>query len=297
MARKELAMKRSFDVSSAGRSEHLERLVIRLREEPTVERSAQEAARLEARVLAGIDRALSAAPESSRSAAPESSRSAAPESSRSAAPESSPRFSRWLEGGAAGVLIAAVVLLGLWALGTPGEPEPISAEPPTRPRDRAGLEVSRAPAPAPDPTSAPSAARSAAPPVHPRVAERRAASPQRAEARPSISSPAEENALPNRRQSTLNEENLLFEAAVEAERRGDLDQALVSLEHLLTSNPRSPLAQQAMVRRFRALQRAGRSEAAASAAQAYLKAYPHGFAAGEARAARDAWSHPDGGTP
>jgi hypothetical protein len=274
-------MKRSLDVSSAGRSEHLERLVIRLREEPTVERSAQEAARLEARVLAGIDRALSAAPESSHSAAP----------------ESSPRFSRWLEGGAAGVLIAAAVLLGLWALGTPGGPEPISAEPPTRPRDRAGLEVSRAPAPAPDPTSVPSAARSTAPPVHPRVAERRAAPPPRAEALPSVSSPAEENAPPNRRRSTLGEENLLFEAAAEAERRGDLDQALVSLEYLLTSYPQSPLAQQAMVRRFRALQRAGRSESAASAAQAYLKAYPHGFAAGEARAAMDAWAHPDGGTP
>jgi hypothetical protein len=52
----------------------------------------------------------------------------------------------------------------------------------------------------------------------------------------------------------------------------------------VTRYPASPLAQEAHVERFRALERMGRHSAAVSAARLYLVAYPNGFARDEAKA-------------
>jgi hypothetical protein len=82
--------------------------------------------------------------------------------------------------------------------------------------------------------------------------------------------------------STLGEENRLFESAAKATRAGNVDAALADLDQLLNQHPQSPLAQGALVRKFRLLASAGRAEAAASAARRYLQLYPTGFAIAEA---------------
>lgn len=84
--------------------------------------------------------------------------------------------------------------------------------------------------------------------------------------------------------STLAEENRLFKTAAEADRGGDVDGALTHLDKLLIEHPRSPLAQTALVRKFRLLAKAGRSDAARKEAARYLASYPTGFAVNEARA-------------
>jgi hypothetical protein len=84
--------------------------------------------------------------------------------------------------------------------------------------------------------------------------------------------------------STLGEENRLFQDAAEASRRGEVEVALGQLERLLRDFPQSPLAQTALVRKFRLLAKAGRTTEAAREAERYLKSHPNGFAVSEAQA-------------
>ena len=84
--------------------------------------------------------------------------------------------------------------------------------------------------------------------------------------------------------STLAEENRLFKASAEASRRGDVAGALARLDQLLAEHPRSPLAQTALVRKFRLLAGAGRRDEAGREAARYLASYPTGFAVSEAQA-------------
>ena len=60
------------------------------------------------------------------------------------------------------------------------------------------------------------------------------------------------------------------------------------LDKLLTDYPRSPLAQTALVRKFRLFATAGRTAEAEREAERYLRSYPTGFAVSEARALRGA---------
>jgi hypothetical protein len=82
--------------------------------------------------------------------------------------------------------------------------------------------------------------------------------------------------------STLAAENELYRRAVAAARGGDDARAVGLLDVFLSRFPRSPLAQNAAVERFRALVRSGRRDGAARAADQYLSAYPNGFAREEA---------------
>ena len=84
-------------------------------------------------------------------------------------------------------------------------------------------------------------------------------------------------------ESTLAEENRLFKRAADASRDGDVTSALAQLDRLLQSHPASPLAQTALVRKFRLLAKAGRSDEAKREAERYLAAYPAGFAVREAQ--------------
>ncbi len=84
--------------------------------------------------------------------------------------------------------------------------------------------------------------------------------------------------------STLGEENQLFKEAADAGRSGDVGGALQRLDKLLVEHPASPLAQTALVRKFRLLQKAGRVDEARREAERYLLAYPSGFAVDEAQA-------------
>ncbi len=95
-------------------------------------------------------------------------------------------------------------------------------------------------------------------------------------------------------QSTLGEENQLFKEAAEAGRNGDVSGALSRLDKLLVEHPASPLAQTALVRKFRLLQKAGRSDDARREAERYLAAYPTGFAVDEAQALKAAAAEPGG---
>jgi outer membrane protein assembly factor BamD (BamD/ComL family) len=85
-------------------------------------------------------------------------------------------------------------------------------------------------------------------------------------------------------QSTLAEENRLFKEAAEAGRSGDVQGAVSRLDQLLREHPASPLAQTALVRKFRLLEKAGRLDEARREAERYLQAYPTGFAVKEAQA-------------
>lgn len=85
-------------------------------------------------------------------------------------------------------------------------------------------------------------------------------------------------------QSTLAEENQLFKDAAEAGRNGDVNGAVSRLDKLLVEYPASPLAQTALVRKFRLLAKAGRTDDARREAERYLNAFPTGFAVSEARA-------------
>lgn len=82
--------------------------------------------------------------------------------------------------------------------------------------------------------------------------------------------------------STLGAQNQLFREAVEAARSGDTAGALERLDRLLGSYPDSPLAQNALARKFRLLSAAGQQQAAATEARRYLRQYPTGFAVSEA---------------
>lgn len=84
-------------------------------------------------------------------------------------------------------------------------------------------------------------------------------------------------------QSTLAEENQWFKQAAEASRNGDVSGALSKLDQLLREHPQSPLAQTALVRKFRLLAKAGRTEESRREAKRYLSTYPTGFAVSEAQ--------------
>jgi hypothetical protein len=83
--------------------------------------------------------------------------------------------------------------------------------------------------------------------------------------------------------STLAEENRLLEAAAAASNGGDYGTAIATLNELLRRFPGSPLAPEAKVARFRALEKSGDIAAAAREARAYLAAYPEGAAREEAK--------------
>lgn len=84
-------------------------------------------------------------------------------------------------------------------------------------------------------------------------------------------------------ESTLAEENRLFKEAAEAGRNGDVQGAVSRLDELLRDHPASPLAQTALVRKFRLLAKAGKLGEARREAERYLQAYPTGFAVKEAQ--------------
>jgi hypothetical protein len=117
---------------------------------------------------------------------------------------------------------------------------------------------------------------------------RRRLDPPRLEPKPEITTlapqpepPAPGPEPPN---STLARENQLFREAADASRRGDLERALTGFDELFQNHSTSPLAQTALVRRFRLLAKAGRTDEARRDAKRYLGTFPNGFAAGEARA-------------
>ncbi|MEP7050342.1 MAG: FecR domain-containing protein [Pseudomonadota bacterium] len=84
-------------------------------------------------------------------------------------------------------------------------------------------------------------------------------------------------------QSTLAEENRLYTQALARAGGAELPSALSDLATLIQRYPRSPLAQNARVERFRLLQQSGNGVAAAEEARRYLSEYPSGFARNEAR--------------
>ncbi|HEX2870439.1 MAG TPA: hypothetical protein VHP33_04270 [Polyangiaceae bacterium] len=105
--------------------------------------------------------------------------------------------------------------------------------------------------------------------------------PSNAAVVPSTSASTAASAEP---ESTLAEENRLFKEAAEAGRNGDVHGAVSRLDKLLHDHPASPLAQTALVRKFRLLEKAGRLDEARREAERYLQAYPTGFAVKEAQA-------------
>jgi TolA-binding protein len=107
--------------------------------------------------------------------------------------------------------------------------------------------------------------------------------PPRASSAPSVAS-APSSASTVEPRSTLGEENQLFKDAAEASRNGDVNGALGRLDTLLVEHPRSPLAQTALVRKFRLLAKAGKVADARREAERYLSSYPTGFAVSEAQA-------------
>lgn len=127
----------------------------------------------------------------------------------------------------------------------------------------------------PQPEAPPERATAAALPVALPSATPRASAPAPLLS-PSVANPPEP-------QSTLAEENRLFKDAAEAGRNGDVNGAVVRLDKLLQQYPASPLAQTALVRKFRLLAKAGRTAEARHEAERYLSAFPTGFAVNEAR--------------
>lgn len=172
------------------------------------------------------------------------------------------------------VALAAAVPLGIYALGArqpshsptaiareptvPAKATLPSEKPPPR-AEREPAAVVAAPRKAPVPSAAPPAAEP----------------PESGVASPAAS--AESG-------STLAEENKSFSEAVRAAHGGNVDGALNGFEQLLSGHPQSPLAQTALVRKFRLLASTGRGAEAAAEAQRYLRLYPTGFAEREARA-------------
>lgn len=80
---------------------------------------------------------------------------------------------------------------------------------------------------------------------------------------------------------TLSEQNALYEAAVIAQRGGDLTGAVAGLEKVIVGAPESPLAETALVQEFRWLS-ATQPAAAREAALRYLVRFPMGTARAEA---------------
>jgi hypothetical protein len=92
------------------------------------------------------------------------------------------------------------------------------------------------------------------------------------------------HAQPAAELSTLAQENDLYAAASRAAREGNDALAIGDLNSLLSRYPNSPLAQNARVDRFRALNRSGHAQEAVAQARRYLADYPNGFARDEAKA-------------
>lgn len=118
-------------------------------------------------------------------------------------------------------------------------------------------------APETDPPAAPASVAAEAPPVSARQPARTLA--------------------PSAKTSSLAEENALLEAALASGRRGDDAREIQLLGEFLRRFPRSELAQNAEVERFRALSRRGDTVTAARLARRYLGDHPDGMARDEAR--------------
>ena len=84
-------------------------------------------------------------------------------------------------------------------------------------------------------------------------------------------------------ESTLAEQNRLYQSALEARRRGDDARAVSILNDLLARFPQSPLTQEARIERLRCLDRLGDHGGAAAEARKYLVDYPEGFGRDEAK--------------
>lgn len=123
--------------------------------------------------------------------------------------------------------------------------------------------------------SAPPSKRTAADPTGERSASptrRRGNTPTLGEARSPTPAPAEKLTLENR----------LFQSALDARNSGDAKKAAELLGELLVRHPRSKLAHEARIERFRLLLRSGDTRAAVRDAQRYLRDYPRGIATDEA---------------
>lgn len=83
--------------------------------------------------------------------------------------------------------------------------------------------------------------------------------------------------------SDLARQNQLFESAQAAKRSGQHPLALRRFSELMRTYPRSEQAHNARVEHFRLLRSLGRQAEARRSAEAYLRDYPKGFAAAEAR--------------
>jgi hypothetical protein len=236
-------------------------LLARLRSEPSAPISDEEEALREARVSRRIDEQVAVLDRQRRARA------------------------RRLRLGSVLLLAAGVALAWFRVSGSHSRAAliAIDREPP---RHQAASEVPLAPTPrvneqpaAPAPRARPSAlVRVSEPP--PRAPE----SPPTAASAPSAPpADAPPEASAEAASSTLSAENQLFRSAAEAERAGDVPAALGKLSQLLESFPRSPIAQNALARKFRLLAQGGRSAEAARAAADYLQAFPQGFAEREAR--------------
>jgi len=102
---------------------------------------------------------------------------------------------------------------------------------------------------------------------------------QTKQTKPIVSAPP-----PSTPMTTLNEQNRLLQSALAARRAGRDADAIAQLDELLQKYPASPLAQEAHVERFRALEKIGRHAEAVDEARRYVAAYPDGFARDEANA-------------
>jgi hypothetical protein len=83
--------------------------------------------------------------------------------------------------------------------------------------------------------------------------------------------------------TSLGGENRIYQDAMRAKLRGRDERVVRRLDALLQRYPKSPLAPDARVERFRALKRLGRHQEAARSARKYLAEHPEGFAQDEAR--------------
>jgi hypothetical protein len=83
--------------------------------------------------------------------------------------------------------------------------------------------------------------------------------------------------------TSLSEENRLYRAAMQFKRQHQDERVVEILARLVERYPGSPLAPDACVERFRALERLGRTAEAARSARKYLAEHPGGFAQDEAR--------------
>jgi ferric-dicitrate binding protein FerR (iron transport regulator) len=121
------------------------------------------------------------------------------------------------------------------------------------------------------------------PPAQPVVAPPAAATPQARTAATHRGSAHPRWAGHDDNPSTLGEENTLLAAAIAASKNGDYGGAVGMLDDLLRRYPASPVAPEAHVQRFRALEHGGDIAAAAREARTYLALYPEGSAREEAK--------------